>query len=453
MNVSQQNIDNVNAVITIEITKADYQEKVDKALRTYRQKATIPGFRKGMVPMGMVRKMFGKSAQAEEINNTVSEQLSSYIRENKLNILGQPMPSLDQPEIDFDTQEDFTFLFDIALAPAFEISLNQEDVVDYQKIVITDKMVSDQVEQLRQRFSTQEVVEVADEKSMMKGELVELDEAGNVKEGGITVENAIIAPNYFKADDQKALFAEAKTGDKITFNPDKACESHEAELASMLHITKEQVADAKADFTFEVVEITTQKLAEMEQPLFDQALGEGIVASEEEFVAKVREMLTQQVEPESDFKFGLNARTAIENKVGDLELPVATLKRWMLASDENRSAETIDEEFSKMLPDLKWHLIKEQLIKQFEIKVAEADVMDMAKKITKAQFAQYGMISVPEEVLENYSKEMLGNKETLHSIVDRATENKIIQALKEVVTLNVIETSVEDFYKTAESND
>ena len=195
MNVSQQNIDKVSAVIKIEITKADYQEKVDKALRAYRQKANIPGFRRGMVPMGMIQKMFGKSVLAEEFNKLVSESLFNYIRENKLNVLGEPMPVADQPEINFDGQEDFTVSFDVALAPEISVNLSKEDCVNYYNVTVDDTMVEKQCEALANRFGTQEPVEVAGEKDMIRGKFIELDEAGNVKDGGIVVESVIISPN------------------------------------------------------------------------------------------------------------------------------------------------------------------------------------------------------------------------------------------------------------------
>lgn len=451
MNVSQQNIDKVSAVIKIEITKADYQEKVDKALRAYRQKANIPGFRKGMVPMGMIQKMFGKSVLAEEFNKLVSESLFSYIRENKLNVLGEPMPVADQPEINFDGQEDFTVSFDVALAPEISVNLSKEDCVDYYNVTVDDTMVEKQCEALANRFGTQEPVEVAGEKDMIRGKFVELDEAGNVKEGGIVVESGIISPNYFKNEDEKAKFAGAKVGQKVIFNPAKSCDNNEVELASMLHIKKEEAANMKSDFEVEVTSILGFKPAEMGQELFDNAFGKDVVKTEEEYKAKVREMIENQMKPESDYKFGLDARKVLENKVGDIQLPDALLKRWLVTTGEKRTAESVEEEYPKMVPDLKWQLIKEQIVKDFNIKVEDADILDMARKVTRAQFAQYGMMNVPEDLLDKYATDMLKDKKMVSNIAERATEEKIIATIKGAVTLNEIAVSADEFYKMFET--
>ncbi|MEG1722896.1 MAG: trigger factor [Bacteroidales bacterium] len=450
MNVSQQNIDNVNAVITIKITKADYQEQVDKALRTYRQKANIPGFRKGMVPAGMVKKMFGKQAVADEINKQVSEKLFGFIRENNLNVLGEPMPSAEQANIDFDTQEDFVFKFDIALAPEIKIELSKEDKVPFYNIAVTEEMIAKQTEALQGRFGTYEEVEVAGEKDMLKGDLAELDAEGNIKEGGILVEGAALMPSYFQNDEQKAKFADAKKLSSIDFNPKVASNGNEAELASILKMKKEDAAGVDADFRFTINEISHFVPAEKNEEFFKNVFGEEVKTAEE-FDAKVKELIAEQLTPESDYKFGLDVRTLIETKVGELEMPVEFLKRWMVATGEDRTEAQVEEEMPRMLPELTWHLIKEQLVKNYEVKVEEADLLDLAKKATQAQFAQYGMANVPADLLENYAKQMLQNKETARNLIERATEDKIIATLKGLVSLEEKEISVEDFQKMFEN--
>lgn len=450
MNVSQKNIDKVNAVISIEINKADYQGQVEKALRTYRQKANVPGFRKGMVPMGMVKKMFGKQAVAEEINRQVSESLFGYIRENNLNVLGEPMPSQEQTPIDFDTQEDFVFMFDVALAPALELTLTKEDKVDFYNITVTEEMIAQQVEALQQRFGTYEQVEEAVEKDMLKGDLAELDAEGNILEGGIVVEGATLMPTYFKNEEQKAKFDGVKKLASIDFNPSAASEGNVSELASILKMKKEDVEGITADFRMTVTEITHFTPAAKDEELYKNVFGEE-VTTEAEFDAKVKEMIVEQLVPESNYKFGLDARKVIEDKVGDLELPEALLKRWMLATGENRTEEQVNEEFPKMIPDLKWHLIKESLIKAYEVKIEESDLLDIARKATQIQFAQYGMANVPAEIMDNYAKQMLQNKETRRNLVDRAVEDKLNLCIKEAVSLNEKEISVEDFHKMFEA--
>ncbi len=450
MNVSQENTSKVSALIKIDIVKADYEEKVEKALRTYRQKANIPGFRKGMAPMGMIKKMVGKSILLEEINKLVSESLYNYIKDNKMNILGEPLPSESQAEIDFDKQEDFTFLFDVALAPEIDITLTDKDKIDYYHIDIDDDMVAKQKEALCSRFGVQQPVEEASEKDIVKGRFVELDENNAPKEGGISVES-LLTPAYLKDEAEKNKFVGKKVGDKVVFNPSVACGGNDTEIAAMLHIGKDKSADVKSNFEVEITSILGFKPAEVGQELYDNAFGKDTVKSEEEFTAKIREMLASQLQPESDYKFALDARTALEAKVGEVELPDNLLKRWLVVTGENRTAESVEEEYPKMVPDLKWQLIKEEIVKKYEIKVDDADMLEMAKKATRAQFAQYGMANVPDDLLEKYASDMLKDKKIVSNIAERATEEKIIETIKSHVSLNEKNVSVEDFYKMFEN--
>lgn len=450
MNVSQQNIDNVNAVIKIEITKADYQEQVDKTLRGYRQKANIPGFRKGMAPMGMINKMFGKQALVDEINKLVGESLYAYIRENNLNVLGEPMPSVDQPTINFDEQDEFIFSFDLAVAPEINLELTKEDKVDFYNIVVSEEMIAKQIESLMNRFGTYEQTEEAVENDMLKGSIAELDAEGNIKEGGIVVENTSLLPSYFKNEEEKAKFIGAKKFASVDFNLSAAIEGNEAEMASILKLKKENLAGNTSNFRFTITEVTHFVAAQKDEALFKNVFGEEIT-TEEAFDAKVKEMITAQLAPESNYKFGFDAREALLNKVGALEMPLETLKRWMLATGENRTEASVDEEMPKMIPDLQWHLVKEHLIKTNNIKIEEADVMTLAKAAVQAQLAQYGMSNIPADMLDNYAKEMMKNKEAARNLIDRAMEDKIVVTIKSIVTLNEIEISVEDFYKMFEN--
>ena len=451
MNVSHQNTDNLNAVISIEISKADYQDKVDKSLRAYGQKANIPGFRKGKVPFSILTKMFGKSVRVEEINRLVSEALYNYIRDNKLNILGEPMTAEDMT-VDLDAQDDFTFRFDVALAPELNVKVDKSIKVPYYTITVDDDMVKRQDESFRARFGKQvSVDESTDEKDLIKGSMVELSSDGTPLEGGIAVESTIVSPNYFKSDDEKAKFAGVKKGDKVVFNPSKSCNASVAELASMLNIDKEKAANVTSDFEMTVTDITHLQPAELDQEFFDSVFGKDTVKTEEEYLAKIREMIAHQLAPESDYRFSLDSRAAIEKAVGDFELPDAFLKRWLLATDKERKAETIDDDYSRMVPDLKWQLIKEQIVKQFDIHVDDNDLKAMAKRVAASQFAQYGMTGVPDDVLERYGNEMLSNKDTRSRLINQATEMKIQTAIKESVTLNHKEVSMEKFQKLFEA--
>ena len=444
MNVSHSNIDQMNAVISIEIEKADYADRVKKSLRSYGERANIPGFRRGHVPYGVLVKMFGKAVKAEEVNRLISESLYNYISDNKLNILGEPMTAEDQT-IDIEKDENFTFKFDIAIAPEINVTIDNNITVPYYNIAVSDEMVAKQDEMFRQRQGKQITVEAStEERDLIKGSMVEM-ENGAAKEGGIVVESTILSPAYIKAEKEK--FAGVKVGDKVVFNPAAACQDSVGELASMLNIDREAAADVKNDFEMTVTEITHLQAAEHDQEFFDGIFGTDAVKSEEEYTAKIREMISLQLAPESEYRFGIDARKAIEAAVGEIELPAEFLKRWLVATNEKYTEENIAEEYGKMEADLKWHLIKEHIAKAFEVKVADEDIKALAMNVTRQQFAQYGMTNVPDELLENYSQEMLKSKESRAQLIDRATEAKIQEAIKNAVKLDVKEISTEEFGK------
>ena len=446
MNVSFQNVDKLSALLTVNIEKADYQENVDKVLKKYRQQVNMPGFRKGMVPMSLINKQFGKSAMAEEVDKLMQDAVNNYIRENKVNMLGMPLPNEEKMQtIDFDTQENFEFVFDIALAPEFKAEVSEQDAIDFYTITVSDEMVNSQVDMYAQRAAKYEKVEDYQDRDMVKGLLAELDENGNTKEGGVQVEGAVMMPSYMKNDEQKAIFATAKVNDVLVFNPNAAFEGNEAELSSLLKIKREEVAEMKSNFSFQIEEITRAIPAALTQELFDQVFGEGAVSSEEEFRGKIKEGIAAQFLADSNYKFLLDARTYLMNKVGKLEFPDALLKKIMLMNNEEKGESFVEENYEKSLEELTWHLIKEQLVEAYEIKVEQADILEMAKENTRMQFAQYGMMSIPEEMLENYAKEMLKKKENVEGLVNRAVETKLAAALKAKVSLNNKEVSMEEF--------
>ena len=446
MNISLQNVDKVSAKLTVKLEKADYQEKVEKALKTFRQRANMPGFRPGMVPMGIIKKQYGAAVKAEEVNKLLQEKVYEYLRENKVNMLGEPLP-VEGQEIDIVAQEDIEFVFDIALAPEFELNLGKEDTLAYYNIDVNEDIVNRQIDMYTQRAGKYEKVDSYQDNDMLKGLLAELDENGSTKEGGIQVEGAVMMPSYMKNDDQKAVFANAKVNDVLVFNPNTAYDGSEVEMASLLKIQKEEVAAHTGNFSFQVEEITRFVSAELSQEIYDQVFGEGTVNSEEEFRAKVKENLQAQFAPDSDYKFLLDVREYLTNKVGKLEYPDALLKRIMLMNNEEKGQEFVDENYDKSIEELTWHLIKEELVSKNGIKVENEDVMEMAKAATRAQFAQYGMMNVPEEMLENYSKEMLKKKESVDGLVNRAIETKLASALKGQVTLDEKNISLDEFNK------
>lgn len=452
MDTSLMNVDSVNAILKIEVKKADYQAKVDESIKTFRKKANIPGFRPGTVPTGMVKKMYGKSILAEEINKLVGEALYNYIQENKLNVLGEPLPNEEkQQPIDFAQEGDYEFFFDIALAPEVKLSLSKKDKIDYYKIAVEEEMVEKQISSYRANYGKYEAVEEdTKETDLLKGEVVEM-ENGSPKEGGITVDDAVLMPSYMKNDEEKAKFANVKKDAVIVFNPGKAYDGNETEIASFLHIDKDQVEAIAAEFQFTVKEITRYKEADLDQELFDKIFGEGNVTTEADFREKVKEFISVQLSPDSDYKFLLDARELLEKKAGDLEFPDAFLKRWLLTSGENRTAESVEADYPKILEDLKFHLIKEQIVKDNDIKVEEEDVRSIAIQAARAQFAQYGMVGIPEEMVVNYANEMMKNKESSRNLVDRAMEEKITVYLKNTLGLNEKEVTLDEFKKFFET--
>lgn len=441
MQITQSELKDLQAVLTLTIEPADYQEAVQKDLKQIRQKANIPGFRPGMVPMGLVKKMYGKGVLADVLNKVVGEQLGKYIDEQKLHVLGDPLPNNElTPEMDLDNQDTFTFAFDIAVAPEFDAKLNGHNKLTSYTITVTDEMVEKQVASYAERFGDYKSVEDVQDGDMLKGMLTEQ------KEGGIVKEDAILMPNYMKDEAQKALFNGAKKGDVITFNPMKAYES-EVELSSMLSISKEEAQNMTSDFTFELREITRHEAAAIDAELFAKVYGENNVKDEADFRARVKSEIEANMAEDAKYKFGLDAKAAIMKKMEGLSFPEAFLKRWVLATNEKMTQEELDKDFPKMLEELKWHLAKDQLMKEYKIQVEKEDVEAYAKEVARMQFMQYGLMHVEDEYLNNFAQEMLKKEDQLRGIVERVAENKIYDAVRGAAKVEEKAISHEDFGK------
>lgn len=446
MKISFENPDKVNGLLTITVEEADYQASVEKTLKDYRKKANYPGFRPGMVPMGLIKKQYGASAKMDAINKLIGEQIYKYMQDNKIQMLGEPLPSEKQEAQDLEKPAPYTFAFDIAVAPEFKIELNGHNKIDHYTIIVDDALIDRQVEMFTSRNGTYEKAESYEDNDMLKGDLRELDEKGNTKEGGITVEAASILPNYIKDEAQKALFNGAKLGDIITLNVSKAFEN-EAEIASLLKVERDRVKDIKSDFSYQITDIQRYKKHPVDQELFDSLFGKDTVKGEKEFREKIAEGLKEQLAVDADYKFILDVRAYCEKKVGKLEFPDALLKRIMLNNNKDKGEEFVEKNYEQSIKELTWHLIKEQLVADNQIKVNDEDVLNAAKETARVQFAQYGMNNVPDEYVENYAKEILKKRENVDGLVDRAVDIKLTDALKKVVKLNEKEISLDDFNK------
>ena len=434
--------DKLNGLLTMTIEAADYQDAVEKTLKNYRKKAQVPGFRPGMVPMGMIKKQYGTAVKVEEVNKLLGEKLYEYIRENKIQMLGEPLPNQEkQVPQDFEKDDDLTFVFDIAVAPEFKAELSDKDKIDYYVIKVDDKLVDDQVQMYASQAGEFVKAEVFSGNDTITGDLRELDAEGNTKEGGITTEGGI------KVEDQKKLFDGCKPGDIITFNPKKAYPDNDAEVAALLKVDKEQVKDLESDFSYQITEIRHFQPAEVDQKLFDRVFGEGTVTDEKDFREKIAGNIAPQLQQNSDWKFLQDVRAYLEKKVGKLEFPEALLKRVMLQNNKDKGADYVEKNFEGSIKELGWHLIKEQIVAANNIKVEESDLKVVAKEAIRAQFAQYGMSNVPDEVLENYANEQLKKRENIDNFVDRAVDMKLTETLKKVVKLNQKEVTLEEFNK------
>ena len=440
MQISKTDAKDLMAKITLVVEPADYAEQVEKEIRTIRQKANVPGFRPGKVPASLVKKMYGKSVLAEIINKVIGEKLYDYIREEKLNILGEPLSNEEEtPEIDFDNQDTFTFVFDIALAPEFNAKLTASNKLTWYDVTVTDEMVENQVKSYADRYGKYEHPAEAAVGDMLRGNLVEQ------VEGGKTINNQVLAIDKMKAAEQKK-FIGAKEGDVITFNPKKAY-GNEAELMSLLNLKKEEVADMKSDFTFELETITRHEPATIDQELFDKVYGAGAVKDEKAFRERVKAEMKANMDEDAKYKFGIDAKAAIMKKMEKVEFPEPFLKRWLKTANKELTDEQIEKDWAQTLDGLRWQLAKDQLAEQFEVKVEKADVDNYAKNIARMQFLQYGLSHVEDQYLEQFAADMLKDENQTRGIYERCIEEKVFDALKGVVKLETKAISYEEFIK------
>lgn len=445
MKISKTSIDELNATVRLKIEKQDYEATVNEKLKEYKKKVNMPGFRKGMVPAGLIKRMYGKSVLAEQVNQILGSELSKYITDEKLSILGEPLPNAEEPlNIDFDKDEEFEFAFDLGLSPEFNVDLEKAGELSWYEIEVDEDLIDKQVEGYANRFGENVPAEQVGEKETMNGDFAELDENGNIKEGGISAENVFVSPQLMKDEEIKSRFAGAKVGDVIKFNP-KTAYANDHEVAHLLKIKHEDIEGLNSEFNFTITKINTFIPAEVNEDLFKKIYGEETeIKTLEEFKQKIKEELQANLKYSSEYKFLLDAKESFV-KQADMKLPDEFLKRWLLETNKKVTREQIDQEFEQFRKDLQWTLIKNKLIRENEIKISEDDIREMASEMAKMQFHQYGMFNVPAEYLENYANSILKNEEEKHRMIEKKSEEKVLSLIKEKTAVKTRKVSQKEF--------
>lgn len=451
MQVTLEKTGDLQGRIKVEVTQNDYLDKVNKELKEIGRTRAIPGFRKGHVSTEQLRRRFGKDVKSHVLNEEVYRAVIEYIRENKLDVLGEPLP-VEVKEINLDDQ-DYTFEYEVGLAPAIDVKLDKDVTVPFYTIAVSDEMVKDQDTALCERFGAQVPGEEVDAKALVKGAIMQLNEDGtvNTAEDAIQVVDGIVAPMYFTDKDQAALFLGKKVGDKVVFNPSKTCNGNAAEMASMLHIDKEKTAAVTGDFEMAISEIIVLKPAEHGEDFYKEVFPGNQVTTEEEYFEGLRKMIASQLAPNSEHMFNRDAQKTIMDKFGNFELPAEFLKKWLIARNEELTPENVGEEYEKMIPSIKWELLRGKLAENLDIKVTEDDMLQFAKAIAMQQFAQYGMLNMDDETITNYARRILEDKNYASRMREDVGNGKLFNAIKALVNLDSKEVSLDEFKKLAQA--
>jgi len=454
MNVSFEQIDAVNGLLTVDIKREDFAADVNKEVAKMGVRHPLKGFRPGKAPKNLLMKFYGPSVTADVVDRMVGRAMYDYIRENKLQVLGEPLPN-ESTKVDLMNDEEMSFKFDLGMAPAIELKLNKRINVPYYNIEVTDQMVDDAIAHDRKRLGTLVDGEVSDKESMLRGSMIELDEQGNDKEDGIKVERTVISPRYLADDDEAAKFVGVKVGDTFVFNPHKANNGNIAELAALLNVDRKD-ADVKSDFRITIEEVKVNQEAEMNEEFFKNVLGtETEVKDEAAFREAVRELIKQANVPESNYRFTVDAQRILTEKAGELQLPEEFLKRFLKLrreQDNKENPEVTDEEAQNMFKQLRWQLVKDHLAQELGIQVEKEDIDAAAMIFAQQQLSQYGIYNAPEDIIKQQAERFMQDDRTREMVQEHAIDNKFYAAVKEAVKVNEKEISVEDFRKLYEED-
>lgn len=445
MNITRENTDNLNVTLIVKVEKGDYEEKVEKVLKDYRKKARIDGFRPGMVPPGLIRKLYRKPVMAEEINKVISEALYGYLSQEKLQVLGEPLPSESrQKPIDWENQEEFEFAFDLGLAPEFDLQVTGKDKVPFYDINIDKKMTDAYLEDIKRRYGSFEDEETANSESMLRVRLEQTDENSAPVPEGIQAEAVSVSLKTIKDEVVLKDFVGRKPGDSLLINIHRVFSSA-TELSAMLNIPKKKVAALAPHFLMTINEISRFTPAPVDPELFNSVYGEGQVSSEEEFMKRIEEDIRQNLNNESEQRFRIDAREKLIEKSG-INLPADFLKRWLRKINEGKySPEEIEHDFDHFEKDLKWQLISDRIVREHGIEVSSEEILDLAKQYTRSQFQRYGLGYLPDEEIEKYAGEMLKKEDDHKRLHNSKLEEKVFVFLRETVKLDRKKVNSEEF--------
>lgn len=450
MNISSNSTSPVSMRLTVSVEENDYKAKVTEDLKKIGRTHQIPGFRKGHISIKDLERRFGKQVTSDVINQVVYEAVMNYITDNKLHVLGQPLP-VEVKELDLKNQKDFTFEYDLALAPELNVEVDKNVHVPYYNIEVSDEMISEQDAAFRKRFGAQVPGEEFEPDALVKGAIMQLNEDGTVKEGedAIQVVSGIVAPMYFTDKAEAAKFEGKKVGDKVVFNPRKAAGDNATELSSMLNIDKARVDEVQGDFEMAISEIIVVRPAELGEEFYTNVFGKDKVKDEAEYRNAVKDLIANELKGNSEMIFRFSARKVYMDKYGNMELPAELLKKWLISRDETITEENIDERYSRMENDLKWQLIFDQIVEKLGVKVENADLLAFAKNLAARQFAQYGMTNIDDETIEKYAQNILADKNYVGRISDQVAEMKTYGALESAITLDEETVSLDKFKEIA----
>ncbi len=444
MNIIQENIDELNAVLKVEIAQDDYDNTVKSTLKSQQKKASMPGFRAGKVPFGMIKKMYGTSVKVEEINRIVGAKITEYISENKLSILGQPLP-IETQVLDWENQQDFSLEYEMGLSPDFELDLSSKDEFTYYNVVPDAKVIDDYVEEIKMRYGKVSNPEQVGEKDMVAIDVVEL-EGDQVKEGGYAG-MVTIGVDKVTNESVKELLLGKKIGDKVSFDL-KTIGNDLAESASILNVDQALIEHTGSEFEVEVGTVSRMEAADIDQELFDKAYGKDTLKSEEEFLAKVKE--------EAKGMLGDQGKSKLKGDVIDyfleklkFDLPDAFMKKWLVVSSEGKlTEEKVEGDYENYRKSIKWQIIESKFIQENEIKVENSEVVEKAKQMIVANFKQYGQ-EVPEDQLDGYAQSVLSKEEEKRRLYDDLYYDKILELIKDKCKVEEQEIGYEEFVTLA----